>query len=197
MNLPFPLSRKHKTFSSKAISYGGPTIRRIFFFMELKIKNNPQFKQGYLYAVRLLAASKKSEREVSKRLLEKGYPEETVEQVVGELRSQKLLSDRKLVDETIQGAIYAKRYGRRRIFLELKKRGIGSAQIEKALEDYPKATERETAHTLAQERWEKLKKVEYQKRKKRLYDFLLNRGFDFELAREIVNQMQSDIHEDF
>lgn len=165
--------------------------------MELKIKDNPQFKNGYLYAVRLLTASKKSEREVSKRLTEKGYSKETVGLVLNELKSQKILSDLKLVDETIQGAIHAKRYGRRRIFLELKKRGIGSVQIEKALEDYPKDIERQTAQALAENRWEKLKKVERQKRKKRLYDFLLNRGFDFELAREIVNQMQPDTHDNF
>ncbi|MBI4395419.1 MAG: regulatory protein RecX [Candidatus Omnitrophica bacterium] len=163
--------------------------------MELTIKNNSQFKQGYLYAIRLLAASKKSEREVSKRLEEKGYSKETINQVLNELISQKILSDQKLVGETIQNAIHAKRYGRRRIFMELKKRGIPSPEIEKALEDYPKTLERETAFGLARDRWIKLEKVEYQKRKKRLYDFLLNRGFDFELAREIVNQMRSDINE--
>ena len=165
--------------------------------MELEAKNNPQFKQGYLYAVRLLAASKKSEREVRKRLLDKGYFKETIDQVVSELAEQKILSDRKLIEETVQSAVQAKRYGRRRIVLELKRRGVALNQVEKALSDYPKEVEEETAKALAESRWEKLKKVEPQKRKKRLYDFLLNRGFDFELARGIVEQMHSKTHEDF
>lgn len=163
--------------------------------MDLTTKDNPQFKQGYLYAVRLLAASKKSEAEISKRLLEKGYPREIVQQVLNRLKSQKLLSDQKLVEETIQSATQIKRYGRRRVAFELKKRGIATAQIETALQNYPKTIERETAYRLAEERWQKLKKVEHQKRKKRLYDFLLNRGFDFELAREVVNQMRSGEYE--
>ena len=164
--------------------------------MELEAKNNPQFKQGYLYAVRLLAASKKSGQEVRKRLLDKGYSKETIEQVVSELEKQQILSDQKLIEETVQGALQAKRYGRRRIFLELKRRGVALNRVEKALSDYPKEVEEENAKALAESHWEKLKKVEPQKRKKRLYDFLLNRGFDFELARDIVDQMHSKTRED-
>ena len=163
--------------------------------MDLKAKHHPQLKQGYLYAVRLLTASKKSENELRRRLSGKGYPQEISKQVIDELKAQGILSDQKLTQETVQWAIQAKRYGRNRIALELKKRGITASEIEKELENYPKATERETALALAEERWEKLKKVERQKRKKRLYDFLVSRGFDFEMSREVVMQMQSDTHE--
>jgi len=48
---------------------------------------------------------------------------------------------------------------------------------------------------LAEARWERLKKVELQKRKMRLYQFLLNRGFDFELSREIVSQLSQNSNE--
>ncbi len=165
--------------------------------MDLKDKNNPQFKQGYIYAVRLLAASKKSELELLKRLSDKGYPVEIVEQVVDELKTQGILSDQKLAQETVHWAIQAKRYGRNRIALKLRKKGVPAGEITKELEQYPKAIERETALAVAEEGWMKLKKVEPKKRKKRLYDFLINRGFDFEISREIVAQIQKESNEDF
>ena len=165
--------------------------------MALKNDDNPQLKQGYIYAVRLLAASKKSERELLKRLSDKGYSEEIAEQVVEELKDQRILSDQKLAQETVHWAIQAKRYGRNRIALKLRKKGVPAWEITKELEQYPKALERETALALAEERWAKLKKIEPKKRKKRLYDFLVARGFDFEISREIVTQMQAEPNEDF
>ena len=155
-----------------------------------KITENSQFKQGYLYAVRLLTASKKSESEVVKRLRDKGYGADSTGQVVEELKKNGVLDDQKLITETIQWASQAKRHGRKRIFFDLKKRGIAASKIEQALEDYAPETERQIALSLAQDRWDRLSRVEPQKRKKRLYDFLINRGFAFELSREVVNVIE-------
>ena len=159
--------------------------------MNIKTQENPQFKQGYLYAVRLLTASKKSTKELSKRLKDKGYDPAVAEDILECLRAQGILDDRKMVDETIHWAKEAKRYGKKRISLELKKKGIAQNVIEEALENYSKDEERETAYQLAETRWNKVKHLEPQKRKKRLFDFLVSRGFDFELAREIMNRLDS------
>ena len=163
--------------------------------MALTVKNNPQFKQGYIYALRLLTASKKSEAELRERLARKGYPLEVAQQVTQELKTQGILSDQKMIEETIQWSSQTKRYGRRRIFMELKKRGIKPDAVEKALERYPKDLERKVATQLAKERWSKLEKVEFNKRRKRLYNFLINRGFDFELSRELASKITSSTDE--
>ncbi len=159
--------------------------------MDIKTQENPQFKQGYLYAVRLLTASKKSTKELSKRLKDKGYNPAIAEDILECLRSQGILDDRKMVDETIHWAKQAKQYGKKRISFELKKKGIAQNVIEEALENYSKDEERETAYQLAEIRWNKVKHLEPPKRKKKLFDFLVSRGFDFELAREIMNRLDS------
>lgn len=159
--------------------------------MNTKTQENPQFKQGYLYAVRLLTASKKSTKELLRRLKQKGYDAGIAQEILESLKNQGILNDRKMVDETIHWAKQAKRYGKKRISLELKKKGIAQNIIDEALENYSKDEERETAFQLAETRWNKVKHLEPQKRKKRLFDFLVSRGFDFELAREIMNQLDS------
>jgi len=112
--------------------------------------------------------------------------------IVEHLKEQKILNDQKLVEETVEWSIRAKGYGRRRILAELKRRGIKETQVEKVLDRYSKEEEREIAEKLAQNRWSRLEKLEPQKRMKRLYDFLINRGFEFELAREVVQQTEHE-----
>ncbi|MBI4358927.1 MAG: regulatory protein RecX [Candidatus Omnitrophica bacterium] len=163
--------------------------------MTLTVKNNPQLKQGYIYALRLLASSKKSEVELLERLARKGYLPDVARQVTQELKARGILSDQKMIEEAIQWSSQSKRYGRRRIFMELKKRGIKSDAIEKALNDYPRNLEREVATQLARDRWARLQKVDFNKRRKRLYDFLINRGFDFDLCRELVAELATKTDE--
>ncbi len=166
--------------------------------MDHNTQEDSQFKQGYLYAVRLLTASKKSATQLLKRFKEKGYKPEIAESVLEKLKEQGILNDRKMVDETIQWAKQAKRYGKRRIAMELKKKGIAQNVIDDSLSHYSKEEERETALVLAQVRWQKLERIEPNKRKKRMYDFLISRGFDFETTREIVDQLNSkQNHENF
>ena len=141
--------------------------------------------------MRLLTASKKSEREIVKRLGEKGYAPEAIEEITAQLKAQRILSDQKLTQETIQTALLEKRYGPKRVYYNLRKRGISSAEAQKAADAYPKSAEREAANELAQARWLRLERVEPKKRKKRLYDFLINRGFNHELSREIVMQIET------
>src|SRR3989338_1947933 len=101
-------------------------------------EDNSQRKQGYLYAVRLLTISKRSETELSKRLSSKGYPKTVIDSIIVKLKEQKILNDQKLVQETVHWAVQSKKYGRRKVFLQLKKRGIAAGEIEEALDTFPK-----------------------------------------------------------
>lgn len=165
--------------------------------MHPKANHSEQKRQGYLYAVRLLSQSKRSEHELSERLQRKGYPSDITERILRELKSNGILSDQKMVQDTVEWSIRGKRYGRRRIEFELKRRGIAEFDIQKSLESYSKEEEQELARTLARERWTKLERVETHKRKKRLYDFLVSRGFDFELARQVAAEMERCDHGNF
>ena len=166
--------------------------RRILLYKRIDAlvnKNDPKWRNGYLYAVRLLSVTNRSAEELLKRLADKGYEPEITKEIIKELENQGILNDQKLVRETVNWGIHGKRLGRLRIKLELKKRGIRNGVIDEALESYEKATESDLAKTLAKERWEKLDRMEVRLRKKRVYDFLLRRGFEFELSRDVVNQL--------
>ncbi len=163
--------------------------------MEEKQALTGQLKQGYLYAVRLLAMTKRSRKELAQKLKSKGYDAGIAGQILDRLQSQGILNDRALVQESVQRAVHEKRFGRRRISFELKRKGAGEAVIQRALSQYLPEEERANALALARAQWSKWSRVEPRKKKKRLYDFLAGRGFEYELVRDIVSQIEKTTDE--
>lgn len=148
-------------------------------------------KQALVTSLRLLAATPKSRKALQKKLEERGFPREVVENTLNHLEEQHLLNDRALAQVLFQNFSAHRVSGRRRIAYELKKRGIRSSLVEELLEGYHPEEERLRALELAklkQERWQKLDRM---KRRKKTYDFLVRRGFDFSLAREVINEIET------
>ena len=152
-----------------------------------------QAKQGLIYAMRLLSISKKSEKRIREKLKEKGYSQNSIEEVTGELKTKGILDDLKFAKEKVYWAHHGNPVGKRRLKFELKKHGVKDSQITEALEDIDPASERDTAFSLAKTQAEKLKALSPIQRKKRLYDFLARRGFDYEICREIVTSLDKRI----
>jgi len=76
------------------------------------------------------------------------------------------------------------------IMEELKEKGVADYVIEAALEE--KAAnydEYEVAFNMAGERFERLRKLDKRKALKRLYDFLMRRGFKYETVRRVVEEI--------
>lgn len=162
-------------------------------------QDHSQFKQGYIYVLRLLSISNRSSRELEKRLHEKGYPDEVADAIIERLKETGALNEKKNIHEIIQWAINGKHLGRKRIKIELKQKGFQESAIDEELEAYSKDEENNQAWQLAENKIESLKKTEPQKRKKHVYDFLVRRGFDFEIAREtamkINEEVEKQLHE--
>jgi regulatory protein len=81
--------------------------------------------------------------------------------------------------------------GRRRIVYELEKRGIGCAVIQEVLQGFTGEKEHALALELARQKQERWKKFDRVKRQKKTYDFLVRRGFDFALSRNVVSEIEA------
>lgn len=148
-------------------------------------------KQALISALRLLAATPKSGKQLHEKLVEKGFDLEEVARVVERLESQGILNDRALAQSVMNSLLNRRPSGRRRIAFEMERKGIGKSLICETLQRYTSQEEREKALELARdkrERWQRLDRV---KRRKRIYDLLLRRGFDYSLAREVVDQVET------
>ncbi|PIQ87280.1 MAG: hypothetical protein COV74_01795 [Candidatus Omnitrophica bacterium CG11_big_fil_rev_8_21_14_0_20_45_26] len=152
-----------------------------------------QYKQGLIYTIRLLTLAKRSERDIHDRLVRKGYHEQAIAKIIDQLKKQHLINDLEYSKQKIFWAAHGNPIGRRKIWGDLKKKGISRELIDQVLETYDVTEEKTRAHEAAAARLAKLQKLEPLKQKKRLYDYLTRRGFPYEICRDVVTEvMQGD-----
>lgn len=145
-----------------------------------------QKKQAWISSLRLLAASPKTRRELSGKLADKGYPEEVIKETLDQLEKQGILSDKSYAINLLNRFSEVQPSGRRKIAFEMKRRGVPAKIQDEIMERITPDDEATRARELALVRWERFGNLATDKRKKRIYDFLIRRGFEYQLARELV-----------
>jgi regulatory protein len=146
-------------------------------------------KQAWKTALRLLAASPKSRQELSQKLSEKGYSDGVIRDALDLLEKQNILNDRGYASHLLNRYRTVQPSGRRRLAFELKRHGIPFKIREEMLSEVNPEDEAQRAREVGKERWGRLSRLPEEKRKKRVYDFLLRRGFDFQIARDLVEEL--------
>ena len=141
------------------------------------------------YAFRLLKYRPRSEYELSQRLKRRGFPESTVKETIFFLKEKGLINDFEFARIWVESRI-KKPLGVNRLKQELKIKGIDKELIKQVIERVgDKYKEEEMIRDLLSRRWEKLKNIEPHKAKRRLFLYLLRRGFSSEKIQEAINQI--------
>jgi regulatory protein len=83
-------------------------------------------------ALELLARREHSRREITRKLLERGFPDDVIARVLDELARKGSLADARFTDSFVRSRI-AKGQGPQRIRAELKRRGIADAAADQGL----------------------------------------------------------------
>ena len=142
-------------------------------------------KRGYPHALeaamKFLALRERSEGEVCKRLKNSCYPEAVIQQVIDTLYQHELLSDSRFAAQWVESR--SKKYGRQRISMELRHKGVSEENARQALDALDEADEYGQAVRQA----EKLAR-RFPGDPRRLALALVRRGFGFSLARKAAEQ---------
>ncbi len=141
------------------------------------------------YAFLLLKFRLRSENELLVRLKQKGFSEQISNDTVSFLKDKEFIDDRVFARGWV--ATRLKRpFGLRRIRQELAQKGLDKEVIEDSLvqakKDY---SEDQIVSQLAQQRFSRLKGIEPQKAKARVYAYLLRRGFSPDIVSDTVKQL--------
>lgn len=153
-------------------------------------KNKPEtLEKARNYAFLLLKFRTRSEKEITRRLKEKKFDEQAIKETIEFLKERKFIDDRAFAKAWIESRV-KKPLGLRRLRQELMMKGIDKkiidAELEAAKEDY---NEPEIVKKIARERFKKLKGVQAQKAKPRLYAYLLRRGYSSEIVIDALNKL--------
>jgi regulatory protein len=138
-------------------------------------------------AYALLRQRPRSEYEIRNRLKLKGYDEAVIEEVVAGLKKINEIDDKKFAHIWVESRMQMNPMGDAVLKNELKEKGVSDPIIEATLaEKAEKYDEYEVAFSMAKEQFERLKRLDRRKAIKRVYDFLLRRGFAYDTIRRIV-----------
>ncbi|MBF0503737.1 MAG: regulatory protein RecX [Candidatus Omnitrophica bacterium] len=140
-------------------------------------------------ALRFLKIRPQSIAELREKLKLKGFSMTDIETAVLELTASGLLDDRAFTKSWINYRL-ARPFGFRRIIQELKSKGIDPLTIEQAVAEIKDSYNADkTALELARRRWQRLPAIDPLKKKKRVLDFLLRRGFEADVAIRVIKKL--------
>ena len=140
-------------------------------------------------ALRFLKIRPRSVAELKEKLKAKGFAVPEIEAAVSDLLASGFLDDRAFTKSWISYRL-ARPFGFRRIILELKEKGIDPPIIEQAMAQIDSGYSPETiALELAQRRWQRLPAIDPARKKKRVLDFLLRRGFEADIAMKVLKKL--------
>jgi len=141
-------------------------------------------------ALRLLAVRARSVSEVGDRLRRKGHTTDVIERVVGDLAAAGLLDDRAFAVMWVDERRRLRPCGEMRLRQELRTKGVAPTVIDEVLaEASDEVTEIDLARRAAARRVARLRAGDRTGRA-RLHSFLLRRGFSYEVAGQVVRELE-------
>ncbi len=114
---------------------------------------------------------------------------EAIDHIVAHLIQENYLNEERFSKGFARGKFRIKKWGRNRIINELKRRAISKYNIKSALDEIDQDDYIETLNILAKKRLDAIKETNIQKRKRKLADYLLYRGWESHLVYGKVKEL--------
>jgi regulatory protein len=153
----------------------------------VKNKDASPLQKAKNYAFLLLKFRPRSEKEIILRLKRKKFQDQIIKEAVSFLKEKNFIDDQSFARAWVQSRI-RRPLGLRRISQELKIKGISQETIDKqiaaAKESY---CEESIVAKIAKDRFSKLKTIEPDKARRRIFDYLLRRGFSPDIVRDTLS----------
>jgi regulatory protein len=150
---------------------------------------NEEKKRAKDRALKFLSYRDRSEKEITTKLKDVGYEENIIDWVIGELKRLKFLDDQRFSHSFAQTQMITRPMGEYFLKRELKQKGLAEELIEQTVEKvYEEKDQVAVALELAQQRKKRYANIDEIKAKKRVSDFLLRRGFSWDIVSEVLEQ---------
>lgn len=138
---------------------------------------------------RYCAYQERCHKEVLEKLRNMKMIPEAIDQIVGHLIQENYLNEERFAKSFARGKFNVKKWGKNRIVRELQLRDISAFNIKSALKEIHNEAYLETFDELAKKRLGQIKETNPLKRKKKLADYLLYRGWESHLVYDKINEL--------
>ena len=144
--------------------------------------------RAYLDAIRFISVRARSEAEVRKKLVTRGYEPDLIAGVLRQLGEQGYLNDRDFAELWTKERITLQKKGRKWVEQELRQKGIEKKLVADAISKIDPDEEKEQALAIASKRWKQMSGDSADKKRK-LYAFLARRGYPPHLTSDVVKEV--------
>jgi len=131
----------------------------------------------------------RSQKEVEDKLLEMRMIPEAREQIIIKLMQEDFLNEERFARSFVRGKFRIKKWGRLRIKQELKLKDISAPIIKMAMTEIDDKQYMSTLYALAEKKLNLLKEPNKLKRRKKLSDHLLQKGYEAGLVYEVTDSL--------
>ena len=135
------------------------------------------------------AYQERCHKDVVTKLREMRMIPEAIDQIVSHLIQENYLNEERFSKSFARGKFRIKKWGKNRIVNELKQRAVSKYNINSALTEIDDDIYLETLDALAKKRLEAVKETNVQKRKRKLADYLLYRGWESHLVYGKIQEL--------
>lgn len=153
----------------------------------LKLKLMSQNDSFYADALKLCLSDSKTEAEVVERLVKKGAGKEAIHTIVTRLKGAGLIDDPSYAQVYRDDVAALRNYGKRRVLFDLTKKGIPESILSTL--SFPREEELSRAVRYAELLNKRASKVPNSRKKLKMIQGLIERGFEEDVAREAVDQV--------
>ena len=138
---------------------------------------------------RYCAYQERCHQEVRQKLERMYMIPEAIDVIIGHLIEHDFLNEQRFAKAFVSGKFSIKKWGRRRLTAELKRRDVSKTAIKEALATIDETTYLKTFNKLAEKHCNSIKETNPYKKKKKLIDYLLYRGWENHLVYEKAYQL--------
>lgn len=133
-------------------------------------------------------------KEVESKLSNFSLIPEAKDQIILHLLQHDFLNEERFAKSYARGKFNIKKWGKLRIVRELKFRGITEYNLKTALKEIDEDVYLTTIYSITEKRNSLLKEKDPYKRKKKLVDFLIRKGYEYNLIYSTVkNVLENDL----
>lgn len=130
-------------------------------------------------------------KEVEQKMREYNLIPEAREMILLSLMKDNFLNEERFSKSFARGKFRIKSWGKQRIVRELKFKDISSYNIKTALKEINEKEYIETIYRITENRNDVISETNIYKRKRKLIDFLMRKGFENELIYKVVDEVTS------
>ena len=147
-------------------------------------------KQALIKAESYCAYQERCQQEVRDKLYSWGLHEIQVENVIADLIASNFINEERFAKAYAGGKFRIKKWGRVKISIELKRRKISTYCIKKGLAEIEEEEYIKTLQKVAEVKIKAMKERDSKKKKYKVMNYLLSRGFENDLVVEVVGMQE-------